>query len=164
MKREGASFAEGPDDLIVALPRQAKVKTIIFILDAEPVANRLESIRQAGRVLLLVGEVDHRRPEDRPVMREMEPPGEPQFLLVAQILEGRIDIAVEPQIAGLDIGFGSADGEIDLVAADREIVLVEPVAVRDVDQRAEPDSGPADDVAQAIGQAGAVGKQSWVAG
>src|SRR4051812_14974959 len=101
MKGKSASLAEGADLLIVAPPRQAKLQTIIFIFDAEPVPHRLIAVRERQRVLALVGEVDDRRPEDGPIAVEQHPPGEPQLFLVAQVLDGGVDVAIEPEVADL---------------------------------------------------------------
>jgi hypothetical protein len=72
---------------------------------------------------------------------------EPDFLAVAQILDRRIDIAVEAEIADARIGLPSAEGGVDLVAPKRGL----PCRCGAVDQ-AEP---PAD--AQ-IGTADEIGK------
>ena len=93
----------------------------------------------------------------------MHPAGEPQLFLVAQILDRGVDVAVEPQIADLDIGLVAADGQVDLVAAEREIVLVDPEAVGEVDQPAEADAGAADDVGEAVGKPGAVRENARLA-
>src|SRR3954447_9717638 len=115
MKGESASLSERPDALIVAAPRQAKLNAIVLIIDAEAVAHGLKAVRQRERILALVGEVDDGRPEHRPVALELHAAGEPQLLLVAQIFDGRVDVAVEPQIADLDIGLFAADGEVELL-------------------------------------------------
>src|SRR6185503_15845537 len=53
---------------------------------------------------------------------------------------------------------GRAEGEVDLISADREIVFVDAVAVRDIDEAAVADAGPPDDVRDAPGEAGAFGE------
>src|SRR5207248_2602478 len=94
--------------------------------------------------------------EHRPVTVEQEPRGDAKLLLVAQIFDGRIDVAVEFEIADLGVGLGGPDREVDLVSADGEIALVDPVAVSDVDEPAVADPGSPDDVGYAPGQPGAL--------
>src|SRR6185503_2364284 len=125
MKSEGAALPEGTEALIVAAPRNAKLQAVILIGDAQAVADPGEAVGDRKRVLVLAGQIDHSRPEDRPVTLELDPAGQPQLFLVAQILDRRVDVAVEPQIANLGIGLFGADCEVDLVAADGEIVLVD---------------------------------------
>ena len=91
-------------------------------------------------------EIEHRRPENRPVAMEFPTPGDADFLLVAQILDRGVDIAIEAQIVDPGIGFGGADGQVELVAADRQIVLVQPEAVGEIDEPSELEAGAADDV------------------
>src|SRR5207249_3496499 len=122
--------------------------------DAYAVANRLEPVAERQRVFLLASEIDHGRTEHRPVAGELPPAGEPQLLLVAQVFDIRRDVAVESQIAGADVGLLGPVGEIDLVAADRETLLVQPEAVGDVDQPPKLEAGAADDVGQAVAETG----------
>ena len=150
VKAEGAALAEGSDLLIVAPPREAKLKAIVLVLNAETVPHRLEPVGERQRIFVLVGQVDHGRAEDRPVALEQHSAGEPEFLLVAQILDRGIDVAVEPQVAELNVGLLGTDREVDLVPADGEIVLVDPIAVRDVDQASVADARPSDEVGEAI--------------
>jgi hypothetical protein len=89
---------------------------------------------------------------------EQHAAGEPQFLLVAQVLDRRVDVPVEAEIAYLDIGLIGTDREVELAPAQRQIVLVEAEAVGDVDQPAVADAGPPDDVGELVGQAGALGE------
>ena len=88
-----------PGGLIVAPPRHAKLDTFIVVEDAEPVTDRVEAVGLRQGVLPLVGEVDHRRAEDRPVAREADAAAEADLLAVAQILDRRVDVAVEAEIA-----------------------------------------------------------------
>src|SRR4051794_39312698 len=117
-------------------------------------ANWLESIRKRERVLIFVGEVEHGRSEDRPVAVEQHSAGQPELLFVAKVLDGRVDVPVESQIADLRIGLFTADGEIDFIAADREIVLVEAVPVGDVDEAAIADPGSSHDIRNTPGKTG----------
>src|SRR3954453_9462807 len=98
MKPESASLSERPDVLIVAAPRQAKLQALVFVSDAQAIANRRPPIGQGQRVLILAGEVDDGRSEDRPIARKFHPPRDPQFLFVAEILDSRVDVAVEPEV------------------------------------------------------------------
>src|SRR6476646_3261420 len=129
MNGESASLAESTDALIVAPPRDAKLQAFILIFDAQPIADRLPAIGERQRVLSLVGEIDDACAEDRPIAAEQDARGDAQFLLVAEILDRRIDVPVEPEIADLRIGLGGADCEVDLVAADGERMLVDALAV-----------------------------------
>ena len=62
------------------------------------------------------------------------------------------DVAVQSQISGFDIGLLRSDSEVDLVAAYREIILVQPEAVGEVDEAAIADAGSSDDIGQPVGQ------------
>src|SRR6185295_17762618 len=129
----------------------AKLDAIVVVEDAETVTDRLETVGERERVLPSIGEVDHGRAEDRPVAREADPAAEPDLLAVAQILDRRVDVAVEPQIADRRIGPAAADGRIDFVAAGRERVLVEAEAVDEGDQPADLQCGAPDNVGEAVG-------------
>src|SRR3954453_8465978 len=104
MKPESASLSERPDVLIVAAPRQAKLQALVFVRDAQAIADWRPPIGQRQRVLVLAGEVDDGRSENRPIASEFHAAGDPQLFLVAEILDGRVDVAVEPQVADLSIG------------------------------------------------------------
>src|ERR1051325_2790836 len=101
MKSESTALSERPDMLIVGAPRQAKLQAFVLVGQAQAVANRGPAVGQRQRVLLLAGEVDDARSEHRPVAREFDPGGDPQLLLVAEILDGRVDVAIEAEIADL---------------------------------------------------------------
>src|SRR5437868_1861340 len=156
---EGAPLAEGPDALIVAAPGHAKLQAIILIFDADAVADRLPTVAQRKRVLGLVGEIDDAGAEYRPIAVEQDPSRDAQLLPIAQILDRRVDVAVELEIADLSVGLRRADGEVDLVSADREIILVDPVAVGDVDEAAVADARASDDVRYAACQSRSFGEQ-----
>src|SRR5205085_12576968 len=111
-------------------------------------------------VLAHAGQVDHGRAEDRPVAGEANPAAEADFLAVAKILDRRVDVAVEAELAYRRIGMAAADDGVDLVAANGEIVLVEAETVGEGELAAELDGGSADDVGQAVGEAGAGGKDA----
>src|SRR4030095_2148120 len=98
MKSESASLSECPDVLIVAPPRQAKLQTIVFIRDAQAVTNRGIAVGKRQGIFVLAREVQHRGPENRPVAGELDPSREPKLLLVPQILNRRVDVAVEAQV------------------------------------------------------------------
>src|SRR4030095_4965122 len=68
-KREGAALLELAEALIVALPGHAKLQAFIFVSDAETMTHRLISVRQRQWILFLAGEVEHGRPEQRPIAR-----------------------------------------------------------------------------------------------
>src|SRR4051794_38785583 len=131
---------------IVAPPGQAKLDAIVIVEDAEPVADRLEAVGERERILAAIGEIDHGGAEDGPVAREAHAPAEPDLLAVAQILDRGIDVAVQPQITDRRIGPPPAHGRVNLVAAGRQAVLVEPEAVDEADQPADLDRGAPDDV------------------
>src|SRR4029078_12298422 len=88
-------------------------------------ANRGEAVGDGQGVLALVGEVEDGRAEDRPIAMEQHSPRQPQFLLVAQVLDGRVDVSIQAQIADLNVGLVGADGEVELASTQRPIVLVE---------------------------------------
>ena len=77
---EGVAPLHVPGGLIVPPPRNANLEAIVVIQDADPVADRVEALRLAQRVLGAVGEVDHRRSEDRPVTGKGDAPADPHFL------------------------------------------------------------------------------------
>src|SRR3546814_12110125 len=64
---------------IVAAPGQRDRQAIIVIGKAEPVANRLEPVAGAERVLLRARQVDDRRTEERPVSRKGDAAAGPHF-------------------------------------------------------------------------------------
>src|SRR4051794_28294287 len=101
MEAESASLAEGTDLLIVAAPREAKLQTFVLILNPEAVPDGRESVSGRERILRRAGQVDHGRSEDRPIAPKQHPAGKPQLLPVAEILDRRIDVPVQPQIADL---------------------------------------------------------------
>jgi hypothetical protein len=72
--------------------------------------------------------------------------GDAQLLLVAKILDRRINIPVETQIADLRVGLGRANSQIHFIAPDREIVFVEPITVGDVDEAAIADVRSSNDI------------------
>ena len=165
IERQGATLSEIPDALIVALPRYAKIKAIVLIIEPHAQPHRLEpvGVGSSGSSRLLVRSNTVAANSDQ-YWQELDPPGEAHFLLVAQILDVGADVAVEAQVAELDVGLVGAERQVDLVAADREIVLVDAVAVGDVDEPAVAQPGAADDVGQAVGEPGAVGKDARRAG
>src|SRR6187551_3450756 len=114
MKGEGASLAERPDALIVATPGQAKLQAIVLIQYAQPMSHRREAVGDGQGVLSLVGEIEDGRAEDRPIAAEQDTAGKAQLFLVAQILDRGIDIAVEAEVANLDVGLIRADREVEL--------------------------------------------------
>ena len=59
-------------------------------------ADRGESVRDGQWILLPAGQVDDRRAEDRPVACEADPTAEADLLTIAEILDRRIDVPVEP--------------------------------------------------------------------
>ncbi|PAV92556.1 hypothetical protein WR25_08377 [Diploscapter pachys] len=95
-------------------------------------ADRIESVGQRQRVFVAIGQVDHGRSERRPETCELDAAGKAQFLAVLQILDFGEDIAVEPQIAGHDIGGARSDRRIHFVAAHGQPVLVEARSDRPV--------------------------------
>src|SRR5687767_15060083 len=111
---EGAALPEVADALIVALPLDAKVKTVVFVIDAQPEPHRLKAVGVAGRVFNLAGKVEYRCGEHRPIVQEFEPTRDPELFLVAQILDRGADVAVEAEVADLDVTLLGAGGEIDL--------------------------------------------------
>ena len=57
-----------------------------------------------------------------------------KLLQIPKILDRRIDIAIELEIADLRVGLSGPEGEIDLVSPNGEIVLVDPVAMDELEQ------------------------------
>src|SRR3569623_1433016 len=140
MKAEGAALPEGPDLLIVAPPRQAKLNAVIFIFDTKAVANLGETVGDRQGVFRLVREVAHGRSEDRPVTMELHSPGQPEFLVIAKIFDRGVDVAVEQQVAKLDVGLLATERQVELIAAHGKVLLVDPIPVGEVDQPTESDS------------------------
>src|SRR5690349_3925555 len=101
---KSAALPELPDPLIVALPRYAKLKTFVLIGEAEAMAHRFETVGDAERILVGIAEVEHGRSEHRPVGQYLPATGEPQLFLVAKILDGRRNVAIEAEITDLGIG------------------------------------------------------------
>src|SRR4051794_18678954 len=154
---EGIAPARIAARFIVAPPGDPELDAIVIVEDSEPVPDRIEAVGDRQRILAPAGQVDHRRAEDRPVASEAHPTAEANLLAVAQIFDRRVDVAVEAQIADRRIGPPAADRRVDLVAAKRETVLVDPEAVDEADQPAELHIGPPDDIGEAVGKAGAGG-------
>src|SRR3546814_608327 len=148
---------------IVAAPGQRDRQAIIVIGKAEPVANRLEPVAGAERVLLRARQVDDRRTEDRPVARKGDAAAGAHFLAVLQILGHADDVAVEARIAKHGVGRPAADRRIEFVAADGQTVLVEPEAVGEAQKIPVGDGGAPDDVGGAVGQTSTVGEQRRLA-
>src|SRR5205085_7845478 len=92
--------------------------------------------------------------EDRPVARELYAPGDAKFFLVAQVLDRCADVAIEAKVTNLGICFIATDGEIELVATNRQIVLIHTESVCDVDKPTVPHPRPADEIGKAVGEAG----------
>ncbi len=66
--------------------------------------------------------------------------------MVAQILDRIADMAIELQVAGLEIGLLVAQRRIDLVATDGEALAVDAEAVREAQEAAVAQRRAADDV------------------
>src|SRR3546814_20243450 len=56
---------------IIAPPRQRDREAFVVIGEAEPVANRLEPVGLAQRIVALFRQIDDRRAEQRPMFREI---------------------------------------------------------------------------------------------
>src|SRR5690606_1688227 len=138
-------------------PGEAELEAIVGIGDAEPRAERLEAVGREAGVLLAVGEVDHRGAEYRPVPSESDAARGAQLFAVLQILESQVDVAVETQVAQLQVRRIGADRRVDLVAAHRETVLVDAVAMREPDEIAIANLGPAHPVRELLRQPGPFG-------
>src|SRR5579884_3856290 len=156
MEGEGVALFEAANRLIVAAPRHAKLDAIVLIFDAQAITNRLEPVGDGKRVLVLAGEIDDAGAEDRPIFAEQDSPCDPQFLDVTKVLDGRVDITVQPEIADLGIGLLRPDGEIDFITPDRERVLVDSESVREIDEPAVADIGSANDIGNPSGEAGSL--------
>ena len=159
--QEGIAPDRVPGGLIVAAPRHAKLDTFVVVKNPKAMANRVQSIRDRKRVLAPVGEVDHRRSEDRPIAGEAEAAAEPDFLAVAQILDRRIDIAVQAEIADARIGLPATEGGVDLVATKREALLVDAEAVDQAEPSADAQVGAADEIGKAPRQSGALRQDAF---
>ena len=122
------------------------------------------SVGQRLRIFVLVRQIDNGRPEDRPISGKLDSPAQSDFLTIPQVLYGRIDIAVEPQIAQHEVGLVCPECCIDFVSADRQIVLVKPVAMGEADKPFELDRCASDNVRCPAGQAGSVGEDHGFSG
>src|SRR3546814_1907061 len=121
-----SDLTEVPGGLIVAPPGHPDFYAVVVIGDAQPVPDRLETVDVGQGVFLLIGQIDDRRAEYRPVVGELDPSADPDFLTVPEILNRRIDVAIEAQLADHRVGLPAADDGVDLVAACRQVVLVQP--------------------------------------
>src|SRR4051812_4601833 len=101
---ESVAAAEIPGGVVIAPPGDPDFEAIVVIADADAMAHRFVAVGDRQRILATVGEIDDGRAEDRPVAGEADPAAESNLLAVAQILDRRIDIAVEAQIADRRIG------------------------------------------------------------
>src|SRR3546814_12660749 len=106
---------------IVAAPGQRDRQAIIVIGKAEPVANRLEPVAGAERVLLRARQVDDRRTEDRPVARKGDAAAGAHFLAVLPLLGHADDVEVEARIAKHRGGRPDAERRIELVEAGNRV-------------------------------------------
>src|SRR3546814_2970317 len=97
-------------------------------------ANGFIAVGNRNRVLLGIGEVNDRRPEYGPEARDLQPAAKPDFFPVLQILQIRTDVAVKPQISDHRISAARSDGGINLVSADRQAVLVQPITMAQADE------------------------------
>ena len=105
----------------------------------------MPAIRGVQRIFVAIGEVDDSRAKGRPVLADGNPPCEPQFLAVLKILD-RGNVTVKSEISNLGIGPRTPDRSVEFVAAERQAVLVDPEAVRELHEIAETHFGTADDV------------------
>src|SRR3546814_9927006 len=87
------------------------------------------------------------------MFRERDAPARPHFLAILQFLAEQQDVAVEPRIADHGIGRAAADRRVEFVAANREIILVEPVAMGEAQEIPVRNRRSSDDVRRAVGQA-----------
>src|SRR3546814_16889367 len=69
-----------------------------------------------------------------PEARDLQPAAKPDFFPVLQILQIRTDVAVKPQISDHRISAARSDGGINLVSADRQAVLVQPITMAQADE------------------------------
>src|SRR3989344_5820994 len=145
---------------IIAPPGKRDRQAFVVECDAQSVAYRFKPVGAAQRIVALLGQIDDRRTEQRPVFRKGDAATRAHFLAVLQVFAQQQDVAVEPRIADHGIGRAAADRSVELVATDRQIVLVEPEAVRQAQEIAIGDRRAADDVRRPVGQPGAVGKQA----
>ena len=76
----------------------------------------------------------------------MQAPPNADFLPVTQVLDAGVDVAVKEQIASRQIGLVIADGYINLIAAQREAILIEPIPVGQADIALELEGRPPDNI------------------
>src|SRR5436190_23585128 len=163
MKGEGTSLAERPDALIVAAPRQAKLQAVVFVKKSQAIPHGGKAVRDRQGIFAFVGEIEDGRAEYRPIAIEQDPARQAKLLLVAEILDVRVDVPVEPKVAHLHVGLVRADCEVELAAAYLEAILVEPETVGEVDQAAVSDARSSDDVGKLVGQPGSFGEDRGLA-
>src|SRR3954454_21355036 len=160
VKAESAAFVEGADLFIVVPPRESNLQAIVLVLNAEAVPNRLPPVSHRQRILVFVSQINDGRAEDRPIAMEEDSARNPDFLLIAKIFHGSIDVTIELQVANLKIGLCRADCQVDFVPAGGEVAFVDTVAVGDVDQSSETDTRATNDVGHAIVETGSRGKDA----
>src|SRR3546814_7609287 len=94
---------------------------------------------------------------DRPVASESPARAKPELLPVPKVFKE--DVSIKSEITDGDVGLPGADRGVDLVAAEGEIVLVQPEAVDDRYIVAPAKCGAAHEIGEAIGQTGALREQ-----
>src|SRR3546814_13854572 len=94
---------------------------------------------------------------DRPVASESPARAKPELLPVPKVFKE--DVSIKSEITDGDVGLPGADRGVDLVAAEGEIVLVQPEAVADRYIVAPAKCGAAHEIGEAIGQTSALREQ-----
>src|SRR5205085_6849604 len=103
------SLVEGPDALIVAPPGKAKLQAFVLISNAETEPHRRKPVRNVEGVFVLAGEVEDGGAEDRQIAFEQHAASQSQLFLVAKVFDGGVNVAIEPQIANLEVGLLTTD-------------------------------------------------------
>lgn len=85
VKLEGVAALGVAGRHVVAPPGKRDLHAIVLVGRADASAQRLETIGYQRRVFILVGQVEHARAEQRPVLGERDPARQPQLLAVAQV-------------------------------------------------------------------------------
>src|SRR3546814_13557805 len=117
-----SDLTEVPGGLIVAPPGHPDFYAVVVIGDAQPVPDRLETVDVGQGVFLLIGQIDDRRAEYRPVVGELDPSADPDFLPVPEILNRRNEFTHEAPIAARPVGLTDADAGVEPIRARRQWV------------------------------------------
>src|SRR5579859_3883800 len=146
---DGVSAPGVADRRIVAPPAYAEFEAIILVGEADARFHRIAifvDVRIDQWIVLVAGEIERGRAKQRPALEERQATTEAEFLMVPQILDRVADMAVELEIARLEIGLLIAERRVDLVAADGETLPVDTETMGEAQEASVAQRGAPDDV------------------